>query len=75
MRAVPALSELTGFQQDGFLVVRGFLEPGRLADVRRWTEEIATEPEGPGRQMVYYEDNLVLPGQRIGRVEERRGAA
>jgi len=65
MRADPTVAELTAFQQDGFLVARGLLAPGHLADIRRWTDQIAAEPEVPGRQMVYYEDSLTRPGQRI----------
>jgi 2-aminoethylphosphonate dioxygenase len=65
MRTGPASAELTAFERDGFIVVRGFLEAGHLADIRRWTEEIAVAPEVPGRHMVYYEDSLMLPGQRI----------
>lgn len=65
MRTGPAPAELTAFERDGFLAVGGFLEPAHLEDVRRWTDEIAAEPEVAGRQMVYYEDSLVLPGRRI----------
>ena len=56
---------LDAFQRDGFLLVREFLPPAPLAEVRGWVEEIAAAPERPGRQMVYYEDSLTEPGRRI----------
>lgn len=65
MREGPAAGEVASFRQDGFLVVRSFLNAQELAELDRWTEEIAAEPEVPGRLMVYYEDSLVVPGQRI----------
>jgi 2-aminoethylphosphonate dioxygenase len=65
MREGPTAGEVADFRQDGFLVVRSFLDAQEVADLDRWTKEIAAEPEVPGRQMVYYEDSLVAPGQRI----------
>jgi 2-aminoethylphosphonate dioxygenase len=65
MREGPAAGEVASFEQDGFLVVRSFLDAQEVADLDRWTKEIAAEPESPGRQMVYYEDSLVVAGQRI----------
>ena len=60
----PTAAELARFDQDGFLVLRGFLGPPEVGDLQRWTEEIAAQPEIPGRHMVYYEDSLTEPGRR-----------
>jgi 2-aminoethylphosphonate dioxygenase len=65
MRAGPSRFELDAFEREGFLFVRDFLDPQLLTAVQRWTDEIAAEPEVPGRHMVYYEDSLIVPGQRI----------
>jgi 2-aminoethylphosphonate dioxygenase len=65
MRASPNRVELASFERDGFLLTRDFLDPGLLAYVQRWTDEIAAAPEVPGRHMVYYEDSLIVPGERI----------
>ncbi|MBV8095881.1 MAG: phytanoyl-CoA dioxygenase family protein [Acetobacteraceae bacterium] len=65
MNQPPTAQELATFDRDGFLVLRGFLEPPELADLQRWTAEISAEPEIPGRHMVYYEDSLTEPGRRI----------
>ena len=65
MRARPTPEQLAEFDGAGCLVIRGFFEPTECTDLRRWTEEIATAPELPGRHMVYYEDSLTEPGRRI----------
>ena len=39
----------------GWVVLPGFLSPTETADVRRWTEELASWPETPGKWMRYYE--------------------
>jgi 2-aminoethylphosphonate dioxygenase len=65
MSARPSAEQLAEFDRNGFLVIRGFFGPAECAQLRRWTEEIAATPEFPGRHMVYYEDSLLEPGQRI----------
>jgi 2-aminoethylphosphonate dioxygenase len=65
MNAGPTPEDLAEYRRDGFLVIRGFLQGAPLADVRHWVDEVAAAAEVPGRQMVYYEDSLVVPGQRI----------
>lgn len=61
----PTPEARAAFARTGVLVVRGFLDPAEVAQVRRWTEEVAAAPEVRGRQMVYYEDSLTEPGRRI----------
>src|SRR5207245_2487211 len=41
--------------RNGWLWLRGFLGTAEVQDLRRWTDEIATWPEVPGRWMRYYE--------------------
>ena len=65
MRTALTARDASAFQRNGFLLVRSFLNREQLAEVRRWTNEIAAEPEIPGRQMVYYEDSLIEPDRRI----------
>jgi hypothetical protein len=62
--------ELDTFRRDGFLVCRGLLSPGEVADVRRWTDEVQAWPEVPGAWMVYGEQSLRQPGTRlVNRIE------
>ncbi len=61
----PSPADLAAMQRDGYLVVRGFFGPAETADVLRWTEQVSTAPELPGRHMVYYENSLTEPGRRV----------
>jgi 2-aminoethylphosphonate dioxygenase len=65
MMLLPTAEQLAEFDRAGFLVVRNFFNAGECADLLRWTDEIAAEPEAPGRHMVYHEDSLTEPGRRI----------
>lgn len=59
-------SQLTGdFQRDGFVVVRGLFDASRMRDITAWVSALAQWPETPGRHMMYYEQSLVAPGERI----------
>jgi len=63
-------SQLAAFRRDGFLVMRHFLSAADMRDVVRWTDEVVSWPEIPGRHMVYYEDDRNEPGRRVlSRVE------
>ena len=46
-------------------MVPGFFSPAEAAQLLRWTEEVTDAPEVPGRHMVYYEDSLTEPSQRV----------
>lgn len=61
----PTEADCAAMERDGFLVVRGFFDAGETRDLLRWTDEVATAPEVPGRHMVYYEDSLTEPGRRV----------
>lgn len=59
-------SQLSGdFERDGFVVVRGLFDASRMRDIRAWVSALAQWPETPGRHMMYYEQSLVAPGERI----------
>ena len=53
------------WERDGFLVLRELFEPGAVARIARWTDELADWPEVPGRHMVYHEPSLIEPGKRL----------
>ena len=53
------------FRRDGFVFAPAFYSPAEMAEITRWTEELTAQPEVPGRHMVYYEDDLRHPGQRV----------
>lgn len=57
--------QVQSFRRDGYLVVRGFYDAAEMARVARWTDEVVALPEVAGEHMVYYEDHLQQPGQRV----------
>ena len=61
----PTPAQCAAMSSDGFLVVRGFFDAGAVADMVRWTEELAAAPEISGRHWVYHEDSLTEPRQRL----------
>ncbi len=51
--------------RDGFLIARHFFDAAEVADLLRWTDELANAPEVAGRHWVYWEDSLSEPGGRV----------
>jgi hypothetical protein len=58
-------AQVATFRREGFVFVPGFFTAGQAAHIGRWIDEMMTWPEQPGRHMVYYEDSLVAPGERL----------
>ncbi len=57
--------EIAAFRRDGFLKVTGLLDARAAARLAAWSDELVARPEEPGRHMVYYEDDLARPGERV----------
>ncbi len=57
--------QIETFRRDGFLFVPGLYSAAEMAEISAWTEELAGREEVPGKHMVYYEDDLKHPGQRV----------
>jgi ectoine hydroxylase-related dioxygenase (phytanoyl-CoA dioxygenase family) len=57
--------QIAAFQRDGYLLLRGFFDRDEVADITRWTEELAEAPEEVGRHWVYRETSLLDPQSRI----------
>ena len=53
------------FEANGYVVVPGLFSPSDMESIERWTDEVTSMPEMPGKQMVYYEDDLRRPGHRL----------
>jgi len=58
-------AQLAAFELDGLVVVRGMLDEREMAELGRWTDELAEAPETPGRQMVYGETSLLDQSTRL----------
>jgi ectoine hydroxylase-related dioxygenase (phytanoyl-CoA dioxygenase family) len=52
------------FHRDGYLLVRGMYSATEVEEIARWTDEIATSPETPGRDWKYFEERAA-DGERI----------
>ncbi len=61
----PTIAEYAEMERDGYLVVRNFFGANQVANLLRWTMELETAPEVPGRHWVYREDSLTEPGRRV----------
>jgi 2-aminoethylphosphonate dioxygenase len=60
-----APAQLAAFARDGVLAVGGLFGARAMAEIERWTEELATAPEAPGRHWVYREQSLLDPARRV----------
>ena len=57
----PTALECGRMAQDGYLLVRDFFGPRQTDEFLRWTTELETAPERPGRHWVYHEESLIEP--------------
>jgi ectoine hydroxylase-related dioxygenase (phytanoyl-CoA dioxygenase family) len=57
------------FHRDGFLVVRGMYSAEEVAEITRWTDEVAAYPELPGQYMMYFERSRVDDSRILCRIE------
>ena len=62
---LPNEAEIASMQERGYLVVPGFFGRAETRALVGWTDEIAGQPEVVGGQMVYHEDSLIAPGDRV----------
>jgi len=57
------------FRRDGFLLVRGMYSPDEVADISRWTDDVANYPEVPGKYMMYFEKSQTDGSRILCRIE------
>ncbi len=63
-------TDIKRYEDQGYVVLPKFFSPQQMQEMSRWTDEICTWPEEPGRHMVYYEDSVSIPQARVlSRVE------
>ena len=53
------------WQRHGWVWLRGVLDQPVVAELKRWTDEIASWPETPGKWMRYYERPKDSPGTKL----------
>lgn len=66
-----AKAQLQSYKNDGFLVIPKMYDQTEIQNLSRWIDEIANRPPEIGKQMVYFEDSLLLKGKRVlSRIEK-----
>ncbi len=64
-------AQLDDFQRDGFLILRGHYPAAQIARVGAAIAALASRPPRVGHEMVYFEDSVTQPGQRVlSRIEK-----
>ncbi len=61
----PTVEECGWMARDGYLLVRDFFSTEQTRELLRWTTELETAPEKPGRHWVYHEESLTEPGRSV----------
>lgn len=56
---------IAAFRRDGFVLCPALLTATEVADLARWSDELAAAEDVPGGIMKYYEDSLLPGGGRI----------
>ena len=57
--------QIDSFNQRGYVYVPKLFGRDEVRQLITWTDEIVRLPERPGQHMVYYEDDLNRPGERV----------
>ena len=57
--------QVQDFERDGFLVIEKCFDPEGIKEIITWTGEVQNYPEIAGKYMMYFEDSLLQPGDRI----------
>lgn len=53
------------FEQEGFVMVRGFYNSQEMAQISHWVDEVQAYPDTPGKYQRYYEDSLTAPSHQL----------
>ena len=57
--------QVADFERDGYLLVRNAFQDAAIDQLTAWTDEVQSWPEIPGKYMMYFEQSLKSPDQRI----------
>ncbi len=64
------VEQIEAYRRDGFVVVRGLFDAAAMGKVAAWTDEVQALPEAPGKYMMYFDESLKAPRERVlSRVE------
>ena len=57
--------QIEEFKNTGFLVIRNLYDAEKMKTITKWTDEVTSYPEVPGKYMMYFEQSKLEPGKRI----------
>jgi hypothetical protein len=57
--------DIDAFNRDGFLIVPALFDQAEIREISVWADELQSQPETPGRQMMYFEPSALCPGERV----------
>lgn len=57
--------QLSDFERDGFLLVKGLYDESEMREITAWTGEVTDYPEVPGKYMMYFEQSKLDENARI----------
>jgi hypothetical protein len=57
--------DIAAFNRDGFTIVPGLFDTEEIRQISAWVDELQSQPETPGRQMMYFEPSALHPVQRL----------
>jgi 2-aminoethylphosphonate dioxygenase len=63
-QSVLSQQQIDNFHRDGFVLIRGLYSRAEIQEISNWTDEVAAQPEQPGKQMMYFETSQA-DGRRI----------
>jgi hypothetical protein len=68
-QSVLSNEQISQFQRDGYLLVRGLYSTSEMEAINQWTEDVANYPEVPERYMMYFETSHDDGSRILCRVE------
>ena len=52
--------DIDAFKRDGFVIAAALFNDGEISQISAWADELQSQPETPGRQMMYFEPSALL---------------
>jgi len=57
--------DIDAFNRDGFVIVPALFNEAEISQISAWADDLQSQPETPGRQMMYFEPSGLRPGERV----------
>jgi hypothetical protein len=57
--------DIDAFKRDGFAMAPALFNEVEISQISAWADELQSQPETLGRQMMYFEPSALHPGERV----------